>query len=137
MTMNMNPTGNIETNMEEFNSQMKIDYTPDRWVVIRVYNEDTGEHLDRVLAGWIGGYLYGDSWRINSGIEKIEELEDSYLFHGYTGSVYQCFKTRYGCTGLMLHILDHFGKQEKIEVLEEYNKIQTTPVRIRSGNLKS
>jgi hypothetical protein len=48
------------------------EYTCDNWVVIKMKGDDT--HY-RVLAGWSGGYLDGDSWRMNSGITKVEELE--------------------------------------------------------------
>lgn len=68
-------------------------YTPDNWVVIKLNGKDP--HY-RVLAGWSGGYTMGDSWRLNSGITKVEEDGWYYYFHGSTGSVYECFKGLYG-----------------------------------------
>ena len=62
------------------------DYRPDYWTII-----DTGECC-KVLAGWSGGYLDGDSWKLNSGITKVEDLGDEWAFHGVTGSVYYCNK---------------------------------------------
>jgi hypothetical protein len=67
-------------------------YTPDNWVVIKLKGDDP--HY-RVLAGWSGGYATGDSWRLNSGITKVEEDEWYYYFHGSTGSIYECFKGFY------------------------------------------
>jgi len=45
-------------------------YNPDNWVVIKMNGDDP--HY-RVLAGWSGGYLDGDSWRMNSGITRVED----------------------------------------------------------------
>ena len=64
---------------------------PDNWVVVKV-----DEDFYKVLAGWSGGYLDGDSWRLNSGITKVEEDGDYWLFIGESGSVYQCHKEGYG-----------------------------------------
>jgi len=66
-------------------------YTPDNWVIFKI---DNGEHpvFYKVLAGWSGGYLDGDSWRMNSGIVKIEEDGDFWLVYGQTGSCYKLHK---------------------------------------------
>ena len=67
------------------------EYTPDNWVVF-LSPKMKGY---RILAGWSGGYLGGDSWRINSGVERVDIDDHHYLFHGYTGSVYRCHKNAY------------------------------------------
>lgn len=67
--------------------EMMIDYTPDNWVLLQI------EGLDwpniKVLAGWSGGYLDGDSWRMSSGITDIERYQDYYLVTNASGSVYK------------------------------------------------
>ena len=63
--------------------------TPDNWVVIKMKGDEP--HY-RVLAGWSGGYLDGDVWRMNSGIDRVITDEDHYDIHGYSGSVYRCRK---------------------------------------------
>ncbi len=68
--------------------------TPDSWVVLKIATE-TGV-IYKVLAGWSGGYLDGDSWRLNSGINIIFEREDSVDFYGNSGSLYHCRKDSYG-----------------------------------------
>lgn len=68
-------------------------WTPDNWVVIKFETDDP--HY-RVLAGWSGGYLSGDSWRMNSGIVKSFEDEDYWVFVGDSGSKYLCHKDSYG-----------------------------------------
>ena len=81
------------------------DYTPDNWVVLKITNTKrsgntgygrTEEVLYKVLAGWSGSYLNGNSWRINSGITLVFDREDEVHFHGESGSVYRCPKGAYG-----------------------------------------
>jgi len=67
---------------------------PDNWVVLEIMN-DTKTPLYKVLAGWSGGYLDGDNWKLNSGIVKVRELADSWVFVGYSGSEYVCDKEQY------------------------------------------
>lgn len=69
-------------------------YNPDNWIILKIDQSSNGiaDPLYKVLAGWSGGYLDGDSWRMNSGIDKIIEHKGSYEFHGYSGSVYSCNK---------------------------------------------
>ena len=81
------------------------DYTPDNWVVLKITNTKrsgntgygrTEEVLYKVLAGWSGSYLNGNSWRINSGITLVFDREDELHFHGESGSLYRCPKGAYG-----------------------------------------
>ncbi len=72
---------------------MSNTYHPDKWVIIEVKGDDPHS---RVLAGWSGGYLDGDSWRINSGITEVKEEDDAYHIYGSTGSCYVCGKDNYG-----------------------------------------
>ena len=67
-------------------------YTPDNWVVIKFKGDNP--HY-RVLAGWSGGYLDGDRWRMNSGITGVTEDLHNHFFEGVTGSVYECYKDAY------------------------------------------
>jgi hypothetical protein len=92
-------------------------YTPDKWIIIKgTVNNKT---IFKVLAGWSGSYLEGQSWRINSGITKVEVNDDSYLFHGHSGSVYKCRKTGYGTNGIMNGILDQTLTIEGVELLPD------------------
>lgn len=79
---------------KRYNSEL----TPDRWVVVRIENE--GEVVYKLLMSWYGGYLDGDRWRMNSGIQHIEDCIDYYLISGYSGSVYKCMKGLYGMNSL-------------------------------------
>jgi hypothetical protein len=67
------------------------EYVPDQWVMVKVTKD-----LYKIFGSWRGGYTIGDSWRINSGIERTEDKGDHYLFYGYSGSVYKCYKDQEG-----------------------------------------
>lgn len=87
---------------------MSTTYRPDSWVIVEIFDpsETATGPLYKVLGGWSGGYLDGSSWRLNSGITRVEtrnspgdfdrENNTSYLFHGYSGSVYTCKHQSYG-----------------------------------------
>ena len=72
-------------------------YTPDRWLVVSITNK-TKTHY-RVFGTWGGGYLNGDSWKLNSGITKATFVDGVYHFEGSSGSVYECRENSYGSTG--------------------------------------
>lgn len=84
-------------------------YNPDKWVMLK-FNHN-GEDVYKILASWYGGYAHGDSWKLNSGVTKIEEEGSLYLFHGSSGSVYECHKATYGMSAYTMGVLENFKKQ--------------------------
>lgn len=74
-------------------------YEPNNWVILKITKENQ-EPYYKVLAGWYGGYLYGDSWKLNSGITKVDQDDDFYYFHGYSGSTYKCPKEQERFSGI-------------------------------------
>lgn len=80
-------------------------YSPDVWVILKI--ERNTELTYKVLAGWYGGYLNWDSWKINSGITKVEKEGDCYLFYGHSGSIYKCHKDIYRLSGMTAGILEN------------------------------
>ena len=93
-------------------------YTPDNWVVIK-FNSDTPHY--KVLAGWSGGYTTGDSWRMNSGIVRVEDQGDRLGFYGASGSCYSCGKNSYGLRMNNGYIWDKLQNLhgDKVELLDE------------------
>jgi hypothetical protein len=93
-------------------------YEPDNWVVIKINSKDP--HY-RVLAGWSGGCLQGSSWRINSGITKVEEDDKAYYFSGSSGSTYRCGKQSYGLRLNNAYVWDDLVARQgdKVEMLSE------------------
>ena len=92
-------------------------YKPDRWVVFKIVNND--ETLYKVFGMWYGGYTAGDSWRLNSGITKFEEVNDQYHFHGTSGSIYVGYKNSYGLTNYGASVAASFMSSGKVTVMPE------------------
>lgn len=95
------------------------EYHPDSWVIIKMtYKEQT---FYKVLGGWAGGYTQGSSWRLNSGVEKLEVDGDLYKFYGSSGSVYICNKNSYGLkmstAGIWGQMKERFP--DSVELLED------------------
>jgi hypothetical protein len=66
-------------------------YRPDQFSIIRINN--AGKTFYKIFGSWSGGYLDGDSWRLNSGVESYTEGENGWIdFVGASGSVYECHK---------------------------------------------
>ena len=95
------------------------EYNPDNWVVLKITNEQ--ETIYKVLAGWCGGYLSGDSWRMNSGITGAEKQAYLYGFYGSSGSVYWCHEGTYRLTmangGVYNELKERFG--DGVEIMPE------------------
>lgn len=103
-------------------SHRDMKYTPDRWVILAV--DAAGKTTNKVFAGWHGGYLEGDSWKLNSGNVDEREFPDRWEFRGASGSVYVCFKSSYGMNSYMCQVLSQWEEKLKpgqtIKILEGY-----------------
>lgn len=94
---------------------MKITEKPDRWVVLQM-----GDDLYKVFATWSGGYLNGDSWKLNSGISRVKQDNHYYYFFGFSGSCYQCSKGAYGVNGSYgLGVLGRIIDTDGVSLLED------------------
>ena len=103
-----------------------MEYNPDVWVVFKVVNPSYKKPIYKVFAGWYGGYAGSDSWKMNSGITKVEEGEHTYSFHGCSGSTYVVPKAKqcYRMSGYMASVWANFMEKLKdsdttFEVLDE------------------
>jgi len=72
------------------------DYTPDKWVVVKIQRQENDTPLYKVFACWYGGWAGADSWKLNSGITRVTLDGYCYMFEGYSGSVYECHESCYG-----------------------------------------
>jgi hypothetical protein len=98
------------------------DYTPDRWVVIKITGDSTPIH--KVFACWYGGYAGSDSWKLNSGITSSALEGNVYYFNGSSGSVYECHKNCYGTNMYGMSVLSNMIERAKgngitIEIMPE------------------
>lgn len=93
-------------------------YTCDNWIVIFL---NGGDPHYRLLTGTSGGYTTGDSWRMNSGITKVEEDDHYYYFHGSSGSCYSCHKDAYGLRMNNAYIWNQLQELhgDKVKMLDE------------------
>lgn len=101
---------------------------PERFVLIQT---DLGYH---VFAGWYGGYLGADEWRLSTPIvDVIVETCEEIVLKTKSGSSYVLPKepgTMYGMTGLMSGVFNSFKEkaardQMQFDVVEEINFDQT------------
>lgn len=79
--------------------------TPDKWVIIKIIYK-SGEILYKVFASWYGGYLGSPSWKMNSGINIVEDYDTHFNFISYSGSCYQCMKGTYGTNMFSQNLLN-------------------------------
>jgi hypothetical protein len=84
-------------------------YHPDTWVMLKFVHK--GKPIHKILAGWGGSYLYGQSWKLNSGVTKVTEDDTHYHFEGSSGSIYSCHKKAYGFSGYTAQIYSSFQKE--------------------------
>lgn len=74
-------------------AQITQEYIPDVWVLVEFSGTKVPKIYQRVLAGWYGGYLGGDSWKLSSGVADVVEHSTHYDIYNESGSVYRCYKT--------------------------------------------
>ena len=99
------------------------DNKPDKWVVIRIARKDTPP-IHKVFASWYGGYLGSDSWKLNSGIVRVYNEGNHFVFDGRSGSTYICHKGTYGSNSYGYGVLETMIERAKqnevsIEILPE------------------
>ena len=93
----------------------KQNYFPDNWVILKIKEGKGTFPFYKVLAGWSGGYLDGDSWRMNSGITRITGDEDYLKFWGSSGSCYVCHKDTYRLTMAISGVYNSLKENEAFE----------------------
>ena len=94
-----------------------ITETPQAWVILKL-----PDNQFKVFGTWSGGYLDSDRYRLNSGIEKVEQDEEYYYFVGFSGSCYKCFKKSYGVVSSYGHsVLNSILNHDKgvVELMED------------------
>jgi len=91
---------------------MNNDYYPDSWVVVKM---EAG--LYKVLGGWSGGYTTGGSWRLNSGITRVEDAGKHWRFYGESGSCYVVHKKGYAMRMSMSGLYNQI--KDRVELLDK------------------
>ncbi len=109
---------------QQLEENMKLEaeegITADAWVIIEIKDNDTV--YSKVLSGWSGSYLYGDSWRMSSRIQEIniQVNQDFYTVTTEISSTYRLYKSRQGLrmsnAGIYNELKEKFA--DKIEIVE-------------------
>lgn len=87
-------------------------YNPDVWVLVKIKAPDKDAY-HRILAGWYGGYLSGDSWKMSSGVVKVVDKGTFFEVYNESGSVYNCHKESERLSGYTTSIFRHYEKETK------------------------
>jgi hypothetical protein len=93
--------------------------TPDTWQVVKITANDTGDVHHRLMCGWYGGFLVGDSWKMSSGIEKIIEKTAYWEIPQTSGSIYICHKGSEKLGNYAAGMLNHLIKTAKDVTIEQ------------------
>ncbi len=88
---------------------------PDKWAIVKITKDDAPV-LYKVLAGYYGGYLGSNSWRMNSGIVSVDYEADYYHFNGESGSCYKCHHDDYGLNKATQECWDTIKKTPNVKV---------------------
>ena len=94
------------------------EYTPDVWVIVKITDVKNSTCIYKVLAGWHGGFAGADSWQLNSGITRIEDMGNYYDFYGSSGSVYSCAKHSERMSTLTWSKLQYFNSDPSTALVE-------------------
>lgn len=97
-------------------------YTPDCWVMLEITGANA-KPIRKIFAGWRGGYMNSDSWRLNSGIvSTLIDDQGHYEFTGHSGSTYFCHANDYGMSHYMEQVLDSWRR--KLDIHTEIKEIE-------------
>jgi hypothetical protein len=94
--------------------------TPDAWVIIEVNHEEA--QFQKILSGWSGGFLDGDSWRLSSPIKRVNKEHSEFyaVVETDSGSVYNLYyqanKLRMSNAGIYNQLKEKFG--DAVEIVE-------------------
>jgi hypothetical protein len=88
-------------------------YNPEGFAFLKIADPSEPEgFIYKVIGSWSGGYLYGESWRMNSGIESVEDKNTHLHVHGHSGSIYVVRKGGQGLSSYAMCILAPLLGQE-------------------------
>ena len=79
--------------------------TPDKWIILKMQYPNK-KVIYKLHATWVGSYIHGDAWSLNSGIMQVKDSDPYWDFTGYSGSIYRCHKEMQGCSAYTSGILD-------------------------------
>lgn len=109
------------------------EYNPDCWELIKLTEASTGQVTYKVVAGWYGGFVGADSWKISSGIKDVIDHNEYFEMPQFSGSVYHLGKGCRRMSSLMHNVIADFQRRLKeadlgtLEVLHNTDPTTLTP----------
>lgn len=94
--------------------------TPNSWVVVEITHK--GQKYKKIVSGWSGGYLGGDSWRLSSDVKNVDKTHSEFyaVVETFSGSVYNLYyqanELRMSNTGIYNQLKEQFGND--VEIVE-------------------
>jgi len=94
--------------------------TPNSWVVVEITHKD--QKYKKIVSGWSGGYLDGDSWRLSSDIKNVDKTHSEFyaVVKTMSGSVYNLYyqanELRMSNSGIYNQLKEQFG--DNVEIIE-------------------
>lgn len=69
---------------------------PDKYVIVKIEVKENKDNLPtgityKLFSTWSGGLLDGDSWKLNSGITKVQPYNNYYLIYGNSNTIYKVY----------------------------------------------
>ena len=83
-------------------------YSPDRWVLVGITSKEHAT-IQKILAGWYGGFAVSDSWKLSLGNVNFIDKGEYYESLQESGSTYKLYKASEGFTGLTAGMFKHWG----------------------------
>ena len=94
--------------------------TPNSWVIVGITHK--GQKYKKIVSGWSGGYLDGDSWRLSSDIKNVDKAHSEFyaVVETMSGSVYNLYyqgnELRMSNSGIYNQLKEQFG--DSVEIVE-------------------
>jgi hypothetical protein len=94
--------------------------TPNSWVIVEITHK--GQKYKKIVSGWSGGYLDGDSWRLSSNIKNVNKTHSEFyaVVETFSGSVYNLYyqanELRMSNSGIYNQLKEQFG--DNVEIIE-------------------
>lgn len=92
------------------------DYSPDCWIIVEISGTSIPKTHRRILAGWYGDFLQGDSWKLSSGIESVTERLEHWEVANTSGSIYMLHKNNEGFSRLTQAIFESYKEDSSDEI---------------------
>jgi hypothetical protein len=91
-------------------------YSPDCWIIVELSGSNIPKTHRRILAGWYGDFLQGDSWKLSGGIESVTERTEFWEVLTASGSIYLLYKNNEGVSRLTQAILESYKEDSSDEM---------------------